>query len=517
MDETKQKIISLFKNKLELSTAEIISELLPEYGLLKQKIDISSKRKLAQAHRKILYHINELVKNSVLRFTHFGEKGLKFFTLDLSEGEQITEFSTKYKKKIIASRPIMPTLPIESYENQVIVLKFEPETWIDKLNSIVIMCEKIPNIDNLEKIFEKALEIVNDSICLENFEKILEQSTSEDIIKFLEKINYQCNDCRKKVSCIIDLGHMKRTNFPEILEKTINSKNILFIYDLNAEEVQEHFGILSDILTIYINNKSIIYIKNKRLQKSTYYLGTAGPYCFSDKERPEKENCLTIACAQSSLIVDVEKFYSLYGLDIEKFSQLMINISKSFLSANSLQRRKSQEYFQNLISLDKKNEKEFLEFSKNYIRFWNFGLLQPGLDQKLVLNMISEAKKKIDQFSASEETIYKCCGMPTRFKIALSCAFHTSVKKLSEAKYKPLEINNIDELYKPKTKKEIIDKEQVTSLFDGGNDITFHRGGNFNSADVVREISVIMNTYKMPLFSYNFKNIKGDSKISSYL
>ena len=54
-------------------------------------------------------------------------------------------------------------------------------------------------------------------------------------------------------------------------------------------------------------------------------------------------------------------------------------------------------------------------------------------------------------------------------------------------------------------------------MFDGGNDITFHRAGDFSAEDVLREISVIINTYKMPLFSYGFENLKGDMKITSYI
>jgi hypothetical protein len=362
------------------------------------------------------------------------------------------------------------------------------------------------------------LDIVNDTICLDGFDVILEKNDKKEILDFLDKLEEECKDFGMKVSCIINIERMKQPLFGEIVEKItdFNFKNVIFLYNLDSETLQENFGLINDISSIYIRKKAEMYIKNRRLQKSPYFIGLSGPYCVLDKEY-NTETCLSIACAQSSLIVDVEKFYSLYGLDTEKFSQLMINVSRSFLSANSIQRRKSREYFKEVINLDKQSSKEFLEFSRNYIRFWNYGLMQPGIDPKLVLNMISEAKKKIDQFSIAEETIYKACGMPTRFKIALACAFKEADTKLSQAKYKRLEINNLDDLYRAKTKKEINEKETVTLMFDGGNDVTFHRGGDFSSEDVVREISVIINTYKMPLFSYNFRNIRGDMKITSYI
>src|SRR3989344_3973622 len=111
MDETKQKIIAMFKERGEdIPTGDILMRVYPESKTFKDKEDLDSKRKTAQFHRKLLYHINEL--------------------------------TPKYKKKMTISRPIMPSMPIENYEHQGIVLKYEPSSWIDKLNSIVIMADK---------------------------------------------------------------------------------------------------------------------------------------------------------------------------------------------------------------------------------------------------------------------------------------------------------------------------------------------------------------------------------------
>lgn len=522
MDDAKQKILNLFKQKGgEISTGEILGYVYPESKAFKDKEDTASKRKKAQLHRKLLYHINELTDNGIIRFTKFGEKGLKFFTLDISEGEEITAFTSKYKKRMTISRPAIPAMPIEGYEHQGIIIKYEPNSWIDKLNAITIMCERIESLKMLEHVFENALGIVNDCICFENFDRIIDKSTKREAIDLLERINQECSDCNKKVSCAVNVSALNKEKFLEILDNLTEPsiKQIIFIYSLDSEEIQEQFGLINDIVKIYIHKKRTMYVKNKRIHKAPYFLGTAGPYSISEKEwaNSYSKDLLSVACSQSALIVDVERFYSLYGLDTVKFSELMLNISKSFLSANSIQRRKSQEYFKSILSLDKKNEKEFLEFSRNYIRFWNFGLLQPGIDSSLVLNMVSEAKKKVDEFSIAEETIYKSCGMPTRFKISLSCAFREADEKLSSAKYRRLEITSLDDLYRARVKKEVAEKENITSMFDGGNDITFHRSGDFNSEDVLREISVIINTYKMPLFSYGFENLKGDTKLTSYI
>lgn len=532
MDDSKQKILGMFKKRGgDLNTGEILAYIYPELKAFHEKTDKESKRKLAQAHRKLLYHINELVSSGILRFSRFGDKGLKFFTLAIAQGEEITELTPKYKKRIVVSAPSMPTMPIESYEHQGIVIRYEAGSWIDKLNAVVISCSRISTAKELENVFESALSVVNDCICLENFESFLSKVNKAEAVEILEAINSECRDSGKKICCMINFENFGKENFnKENMIHIINNitlpeiNNLIFIYNLDYDEIQENLALLQEIISAYTSQKRTIYIKNKRLHKAPYFLGGAGPYSINEKEwlaslemLEKTSEMVSVACSQSSLIVDVEKFYSLYGLDTIKFSELLFNISKSFLSANSLQRRKSSEYFKSIMSFDKKHEKDFMEFSRNYIRFWNYGLMQPGIDPRLVMNMISEAKKKIEQFSNAEETIYKSCGMPIRFKIALSCAFRESAEKLTEAKYKKLEITNLDDLYKPKTKKEIIEKENVTLMFGGGNDTTFHRSGIFSPEDILREISVIMNTYKMPLISYSFGKLKGDMKITSYL
>ncbi len=521
MEDTKQEILSLFKKRgCEISTNEILGEVYPELKNLQLKNDKDSKRKNAKAHRKLLYHINELSKSEIIRFSRFGEKGLKFFVLNIMEGEEISEITTKYKRKMTFSKPIMPSMPIENYEHQGIVIKYEPSSWIDKLNSVVVMAEKLNNTKEFFNVFENSIAVVNDCICFANFNLLLSKIKDSEAIEILEELNSSCKDYNKKASCIIEFQKLEVEKLKKFIERATQSdiKNVVLVYDLDNDELQEQFGLLNDIVSIYIRNKRTMYIKNKRLQKAPYFLGSAGAYCISENAWSSKNNdFLAVACGQSSLIVDVEKFYLLYGLDTLKFSELMLNISKSFLSANTIQRRKSKEYFKNIINLDKKNEKEFLEFSRNYIRLWNYGLSRPGIDAKLVLNMINEAKKRVKQFASAEETIYKSCGMPMRFKIALSCAFREANENLSPATYRRLEINNLDDLYKPKMKKEIVERENITSMFDGGNDVTFHKNGVFTSEDALREISVVMNTYKMPMFSYSFGTMKGDMKITSYL
>lgn len=102
--------------------------------------------------------------------------------------------------------------------------------------------------------------------------------------------------------------------------------------------------------------------------------------------------------------------------------------------------------------------------------------------------------------------------MPTRFKIAFSCAFDKFNQKLSQEKFKKIKITKLEDLYSQKIKDLLKEKEDVTQIFDGGDRLRFFRSGEIKSDDVIREINVILNTYNIPLFCYDFGEVKGTAK-----
>lgn len=530
MHETAQAIVGLFrKTGNELATSQIIEQIDKEYAELRQNLgsirddkEINDvKRKISQLHRKTLHHLNKLVKLGILKIVKHGEKGEKFFTLGISDGEEIIEISPEYKRRIIVSKPTNVSMPIEGYEQKGIVTKYEPATWIDRLNSIIVLCEKSKNLDFFHKLLtENVFPIVNDSIDLENFEILINK---ESVVEFIKNIDGECEDYGKIVNLSINISEITNfANFNLLLDQIEKNsfKNLRFIFALSQEDFTSAFNLLFKIIEVFSKARKELYVKNRRVQKSPYFIGRSGPYSMNDKEWSSsedlKKNLFCIACSQSAAIVDVNKFYNENGLDIEKFSQLMFNISKSMLTANSLQRRKSEDYFKSVNILNKGNEADFLILSRNYIRFWNFGLSQPEINQEFVLNMINEAKKKIDHFAVAEETIYKSCGMTTRFRLALAPSFRFS-GGLSEAKYNHLEIRDVEDLSKKDIRKSLIEREALSQLFDGGNEVTLHYMGLFDVDSMLRHLNNLLSNYKIPLYNLNFSQIKGDLKLSAFI
>ncbi|MBU0957749.1 MAG: hypothetical protein KKF56_02970 [Nanoarchaeota archaeon] len=515
MHKTQQEIISVLENsETDLSTSQLLSNIDSEYKTLKQEVKDTSKEKskeiklsLAKKHRKILHHINKLVNQRLLRQIKHGDKGEKFFALIIGD-EQEFELPNIIKKKSAKEHAL--SLPIEGYEQKNMVMRYEPGTFIDRLNSLVIFSKKFKNFKEIIKTLDKSFNIVNDAICIEDFEKFLDEINEEQITT----INKKAEDYGKIINFSINIGNINdKTKFLQLFKKISQLNNIQTIFSLDSIELQEKFTLLEKILTILSNNKKVLNLKNKTLNKLPYFLGRSGPYTFNEKEINQEVSIL--ACSQSSIILDVNKFFLINGLNTEKFVDLMFNISLSLLSANSIQRRKSNEYFKEVLNLNPE-EYDFMRKSSNYIRFWNYGLNQPGINQELVLNMINEAKKKMKQFSHDEEVIYKSCGMTTRFSIDFSCAFESSIDNLSPAKYQPLEIKTTEDLYKKEIKKKLKDREEISELFSGGNDVSFYPTGRLDTNEILREILVILNSYKIPFFSFDFGKIKGDLKLTSF-
>ncbi|MFT4304622.1 MAG: hypothetical protein ACMXX8_00890, partial [Candidatus Woesearchaeota archaeon] len=142
MREEEAKIIEMFKGSknIELSTSEIVKKLYRnDYKKINDEISNNIfddkekseklKRHKAQLHRKTLYHINKLVKDDILKVSKILGKGEKYFELAIGHENELI-FQKSKKRKIVISKPTIPAMPIEGYEQKNIIKKFEEATWM---------------------------------------------------------------------------------------------------------------------------------------------------------------------------------------------------------------------------------------------------------------------------------------------------------------------------------------------------------------------------------------------------
>jgi hypothetical protein len=125
MHTIEQRILNKFKKEplREISTTEIVREACPEEysriieGLHSELSDkknfLLAKRKKGQLHRKILYHLNDLIKNNILKVSSVKGKGEKYFSLAIDEGQLVVE---KKNTQVVITKPTISTSMIEDYE-----------------------------------------------------------------------------------------------------------------------------------------------------------------------------------------------------------------------------------------------------------------------------------------------------------------------------------------------------------------------------------------------------------------
>ncbi|MFW6013574.1 MAG: hypothetical protein ACOCQG_00205 [Candidatus Nanoarchaeia archaeon] len=532
MHTAEQKIVHLFKDNPteEFSTKDIVVHLYPEFCKLtnyydfgNRELDAKTKERIAKAQRFILYHLNKLVNEEILVVSRIGNKGKKYFILNLESGEEL--FFKKNKKRILISKPREKALPINGPENQGLIYRYDAETWTNKVNAILLQSNKF-DIQKLNNTLIECFSYVNDAICLNDFEGIIQETDIQEIEKFFYELTHDCDDYRKNVTIIIDLKNIKNEwAIIDCLKKLFeyNTDKITVVFDAKIKHLQDAKAFFEDVVRIFVNAKKRFYIKNKDLHSPPYILGSAGPYTFTEKDwtnyrKYSQPKGFGALCGSSTIVVDVERFFENVG-KINEFRKLITNSLKALFIANSIQRANANENFKGLLKLNQESPTEFFSSSRNYIRFWNYGWKQPNKDQQIMLNLIESTKKGVKEFSLTQESIYLACGMPTQFKTAFSCAFEGFTKKETTKKhFNKMAVSSPEELYKEEMAQLLKTKENITKIFDGGDRTRIIRHANKEPKDIVKEIDLMMNLYNIPLLCYDFgRTWEGNNKLTSYM
>ena len=104
--------------------------------------------------------------------------------------------------------------------------------------------------------------------------------------------------------------------------------------------------------------------------------------------------------------------------------------------------------------------------------------------------------------------------MPARFKsvfsianTALSNDYFTTVLDRSR-----LEVSSLRDFYEEGFRDHMKSKELLADIFDGGFQLTVHKKGAHVPEEAVREVNIMLSTYKVPFFAYAADLPKGSLK-----
>jgi hypothetical protein len=291
---------------------------------------------------------------------------------------------------------------------------------------------------------------------------------------------------------------------------------------MGNKDMQKCSKMLGHIFENFSESKIKINFKNNDLNIAPHFKGRAGIYNFSEQDwetyqKKSRGNIIGAICSQSQVAININKFFDIYKTDSD-FRNAVLNAAKTLLSANTIQRRKSSEYFRSINGMNDQNAADFYKYSRNYIRFWNYDWHKSTQENDNLFELIKSTKTIIDTFCNSEETIFKSCGVPIRFKIAFSSAFRNfDAKFMGERDYKKMTVSKSEDYYSGETKSFLQAREKMFEIFDGGDRLRIFRKNDFVMSDIMHEIGILLSTYKIPFFTFDFSGLRGTVKLTNFM
>jgi len=531
-----EKILELFRKNTsaKLTTWQIltaidekaaqIEEILksPLYGKTEKKLALREKAKL---HRRVLYYLNKLIRSNLL--ATYGEvgKGEKIFGLNLTSGEEITIEGIR-KIKITISRPPFPSLPVEGYEQRGVLRKYEEGTWINRVNSILVEGSNHPKLSTLYNYISNCILLVNDCLYIRDFERFLEKEKDE-IFNFFREISNLINDFGKRIIFSIDFSKIQKKHEKK-LENIVKYCNSLqqrpnFVFKVNPNEIYEKLEIFSKIIENFSSSGEPLTLQNS-IFRAPYFRGICGVYGFDESEwrvyEEYSKKMSSIVCSNFTIALDMAKFASEFRLRVSSLEEVVKKCCEAMLIGSSIQREKIQEYFKFLLNTNKECLGFVFGFSRNYLRIWNYEWLRKRFDDEVMLSVLERIRKCLNNFCSIEETIYKACGMPIRFRVVLAQAIYEYYRKFfTEPEWERIELRHLGDLYEsPSIKSKLVLAEKVGRMLNGGAILELYKLGKLNLDEACRELSYVLTTYRFPIIYLDFSGVlRRDLKLLEFL
>lgn len=549
MHPTEQKILRVFaKNPLrEFSTTEIVVQVFEKEYEESQKyihnetndseLERLGRRSKARLHRKLLYHLNNLTESGLLIVPKTEGKGEKFFALNPEKkvnGTKDEEVKRVFESVSTLNEDDAFILSgLESYEEAKFVKKFDSKNWIKKLNAILIDSEMKKSCKEVYALINEVYPNFNDVIGLYGFEKIVDLDSLQELSNFIKKTDLDMKDYNKHMNIIIDLNNtsnsVKLTDFVSTFSE-IAPEKVHMIFRLSKKSISNHTRVLKQIIKSFADQKIKINIQNTDLSSAPYLVGRAGAYTISEQEWDSyltfvRGKTIGICFSETSLYVDVYRFFN-SGKSVSDFREFLLKAARALLLATTAQRKSSDLLFKSLNVMNGESQSKFFLFSYNYIRLWNYDISdaydsddwRKRFDFNNFVAMLKSSVEEMNEFCKSEETIFKSCGIPIRFNIALSSAFNRFDENfLSKRIYTKITIKGQNDFSEKSVADYLLRRELLVKLFSGGDRIRFFRSADYTQEQVLSEFNHLLTHFQAPFFCYDFRTRKGELTLDNFI
>jgi hypothetical protein len=446
------RLVETVLTALERNETLTTDELLDSLGTTQDRL---------KAKKRLLYHLNQLERTGEIAVVGRRAHGLKVY-------------------RRIMHRAITHT-PQTTFEEQGIFVRVNEGAWGSSVDSIVI------DGQSRDRTIEKMIltSRVTDAIC------ILDPSPENERL-------FDAISKRDDVVITISLSaeRLDAWHRSERLELLMASAATLVVR-LTAAQFSNltYRSALTKSVELAIERGGEWYIQNLDAHAAPLFIGRLGPHTFDANETSDAK---LLVCTQNTYCVDINRFLRHHPLS--ELRTALLSSMEAIGRTNIAVRSRIED-----IIPEEYVSKDTLSLARTYVRFWNYGLKEPSIEQETVLMLLQNTKETLEQFATGQETIYTSCGMPLRFRLGFAPLFSSAIPRSFSAKRFPrLQISATNELMSERVQAMFKDRERAFALLSGGDRVRIHRHPDVEAETVLRESLWLHKTYSLPLVCYAF-------------
>ena len=514
MADVAERILTLFNEQpqLERSTSELIKDIYPEdYQRLKRALHdpyttketrTVAKRRKAQLHRRLLYHLNQLVDDGTLMVTQRKGKGEKCYCLA----------RPNHRHQVAPHTPKAPSRPLhrlERYQQQGILTGYDTQGWHSRLNAVLLDIRDDDDAVSLQTRIATVMRSVNDVIGLHGVEKLLMGEDLQSLTNMLKQLDIDTRDSNKQVSLHFDLTAIPVSGYVEDFFEAYSllaPPNVNVVLGVTAKTLDRHQHLMKGLVRWFAQATLKINLHNKDVHEAPIIIGTAGVYTLQDEEWQTyldelQGKTIGLCLCQTSAGVDVHRFLREHH-NPKEFREFILKIAREMVESNTQQRKRADMYCADLNNLQDEPH-AFFRFSNNLIRLWNYDW--EGSEYEYFVDLLRTTSEQLAEFCRTEETIFKSCGLPIRFNTSMASMFSKFQPGFfSKRRYRKLTVTGLRVLKSEGMRRFIEARERIASLVNNHDRLRLFRATPAEPSEVSEEMRHVLKEDSLPHVTFDF-------------
>ena len=364
---------------------------------------------------------------------------------------------------------------------------------------------------------------MNDVIVLNSFERFIDMMESEELVRFLQGVLLDCQDYDVQLSLLINVEAMEKEEAALVVLRQFASQEqqprLNFVFGVTPRLLTKKNAFFEQLFSLFAERRIKLTLKNSAIFTPPIFFGRAGAYCLTPEDweyyrlhiRKSADGC---AVGHSSVAVDVNKFFEAHGT-AASFRETMLRICQAFFEMDERKRRHFTSSFSAIAPRTAEGTKEFFKVGKDYLRLWNYDW---AAEEHPVIDLLSSVQEEVQRFCAAEETIFRSCGLPIRFSVALSTTFAKFDQDFfSERRYTKTVVASLKDLQTKEMTNYLRIRERLFKVFQGADRLRFFFARGTPIEEVLQMARYLLRAYDLPTFTFDFRGKSGELKLSSFL